>query len=95
MSWGYQLETFPLQEYLGCSMETVGTGQVRAVIEVGPSALNPNGVVHGAVFFALADTAMEAATTSVIDDDMASASIVVTCVSVLLRRAPSPQPQWC
>jgi len=58
-------------------METVGPGQVRAIIEIGQPALNPNGVVHGAVFFALADTAMGAATTSVIDDDMACASIDV------------------
>lgn len=44
------------------------TGVGRAVIEIGPDHLNPNGVVHGAVLFALADTAMGKATMSVIDE---------------------------
>ena len=39
-----------------------------AHVDIGPDHLNPNGVVHGAVLFALVDTAMGKATMSVIDD---------------------------
>jgi len=60
---------FPLKEFLGMDLLDGGeTGVGRAVIEIGPDHLNPNGVVHGAVLFALADTAMGKATMSVIDE---------------------------
>jgi uncharacterized protein (TIGR00369 family) len=39
-----------------------------ATVEIGADHLNPNGVVHGAVLFALVDTAMGKSTMSVIDE---------------------------
>lgn len=39
-----------------------------ATVDVGADHLHPNGVVHGAVLFALVDTAMGTSTMSVIDE---------------------------
>ena len=38
-----------------------GSGRCSAALELRPQLLNPNGVAHGGVLFALADTAMGAA----------------------------------
>lgn len=48
-----------------------------AALEVTPELHNPNGVVHGAVLFAMVDTAMGAATMSTLDEGLACASIEV------------------
>lgn len=59
---------FPLKHHLG--MEVAGgssQGTATARLDAGESHLNPNGVVHGAVLFALVDTAMGKAAMSVLD----------------------------
>jgi acyl-CoA thioesterase len=58
---------FPLKRYLGMELHGDDPGVGYAEIEIGPVHLNPNGVVHGAVLFALVDTAMGKSTMSVID----------------------------
>lgn len=73
----FESTSFPLQDLLGISVEVVAPGRARATAEADAATLNPNGVVHGSVLFAMADTAMAAATMSVIGDDMACASIEV------------------
>ena len=70
---------FPLRNYLGMELtgDTPGTGVAR--LDIGPHHQNPNGVVHGAVLFALVDTAMGKSTMSVIDEpDTYCASIEVS-----------------
>lgn len=69
---------FPLRTFLGMELETseAGVGVARAVVD--SDCLNPNGVVHGGVIFTLVDTAMGAATMSLLDPDKACASIDVT-----------------
>ena len=59
---------FPLKSFLG--MEVTGDDASVGVahIEIGPDHLNPNGVVHGAVLFAMVDTAMGKATMNVLDE---------------------------
>lgn len=57
---------FPLADLLGFRAATVGAGHGRADIVVGPEHHNPHGVVHGAVVFALVDTAMGSAAMSVL-----------------------------
>lgn len=68
---------FPLQEHIGMTISSEGTGLGRAELTLTASLHNPNGVVHGAVLFAMVDTAMGAATMSVLDESAACASIEV------------------
>jgi uncharacterized protein (TIGR00369 family) len=57
---------FPLKQYLGMVLDSDEPGHGRALLELGDAHLNPNGVVHGAVLFAMVDTAMGKATMSVL-----------------------------
>jgi acyl-CoA thioesterase len=59
---------FPLRRFLGMELSGDEPGVGLAHVVVGPDHLNPNGVVHGAVLFALVDTAMGKSTMSVIDE---------------------------
>lgn len=59
---------FPLKSYLGMELTGDEPGVGIATVDIGPEHLNPNGVVHGAVLFALADTAMGKSTMSVIEE---------------------------
>jgi acyl-CoA thioesterase len=63
---------FPLREMLGFSItsgrDDSGIGLSSAVLEVDGRHINPHGTVHGAVMFALIDTAMGGATMSVLDE---------------------------
>jgi uncharacterized protein (TIGR00369 family) len=70
---------FPLRAFLGMNLTGDDVGIGVATVEAGPEHMNPNGVVHGAVLFALVDTAMGKATMSVIDEpDTYCASIEVS-----------------
>ena len=70
---------FPLRAFLGMTLSGEDDGIGIARVEAGPDHMNPNGVVHGAVLFALVDTAMGKATMSVIDEpDTYCASIEVS-----------------
>lgn len=70
---------FPLRNYLGMQLTGDTAGSGVAHLEIGPQHQNPNGVVHGAVLFALVDTAMGKSTMSVIDEpDTYCASIEVS-----------------
>ena len=65
---------FPLREMLGFSIDQ-GDGVGAASLEVDQRHINPHGSVHGAVMFALVDTAMGGATMSVLDDGMWCATV--------------------
>jgi acyl-CoA thioesterase len=69
--------SFPLQAHLGMALGSPRSGVGTATLELTPELHNPNGVVHGAVLFAMADTSMGAAAMSVLDDGLACASIEV------------------
>ena len=58
-------------------VSTPSPGAGAAALTVTPEMHNPNGVVHGAVLFTMVDTAMGAATMSVLDEGSACASIEV------------------
>jgi acyl-CoA thioesterase len=66
---------FPLRSHLGFDIDQSVPGEAVAVLGIAEHHLNPNGVVHGAVLFALVDTAMGAATMSTLDEGLACASI--------------------
>lgn len=66
---------FPLKQYLGMSIDETDDGRATARIEVADEHLNPNGVVHGAVLFAMIDTAMGKATMSVLAEGQFCATV--------------------
>jgi acyl-CoA thioesterase len=67
--------SFPLQEYLGMELSGTEPGAGTATLHLGEQHVNPNGVAHGAVLFALVDTAMGKATMSTVDDGQYCASV--------------------
>jgi uncharacterized protein (TIGR00369 family) len=52
---------FALKGFLGFQIEEVAEGHARARLTIADEHRNPNGVAHGAVYFAMVDTAMGAA----------------------------------
>jgi uncharacterized protein (TIGR00369 family) len=72
---------FPLKTYLVMDLSGDELGVGHATIDIGPQHANPNGVVHGAVLFALVDTAMGKATMSRIEEP----GIYCASVEVSLR----------
>lgn len=69
---------FPLQGYLGMTLSGTEAGSGIASLTLGAEHFNPNGVAHGAVLFALVDTAMGKATMSVLDGGLYCASVEVS-----------------
>ncbi len=69
---------FPLRSYLGMEMSGDEPGLGIASVDLAEQHLNPYGVVHGAVLFAMVDTAMGKATMSVVDDGRYCASVEVS-----------------
>jgi acyl-CoA thioesterase len=69
---------FPLREFLGMRLEGDEPGGGTAAVDIGEHHHNPNGVVHGAVLFALVDTAMGKATMSLLDEGHYCASVEVS-----------------
>ncbi len=69
---------FPLKDFLGMEVTGGGPGTGTASVMIGADHLNPNGVVHGAVLFALVDTAMGKATMNGLEPGRFCASIEVS-----------------
>ena len=67
---------FPLQGYLGFTIERDGQ-RATAALDLDDRHMNPNGVSHGAVAFALMDTAMGAAVMSVVEGGCTCATIEI------------------
>lgn len=53
--------THPFAEHIALEVAEQRAGHSRCTLRVAPHHLNPHGVVHGAVLFALADTGMGSA----------------------------------
>lgn len=68
---------FELKRFLGMQLEGDEPGRARARVTIGERHHNPNGVTHGAVLFALVDTAMGKATMSVLAEGQYCASVEV------------------
>jgi len=66
---------FPLRDFLEMELSGDEPGYCIATVDITDKHHNPDGVVHGAVFFALVDTAMGKATMSVLDEGMFCATI--------------------
>jgi uncharacterized protein (TIGR00369 family) len=68
---------FPLRRHLGLEVAATGRATARASLDADARHLNPNAVVHGAVLFAMVDTAMGAAAMTVVPQRCACASVEV------------------
>jgi acyl-CoA thioesterase len=58
---------FPLGDFLGLDIQVPEKGRSTATVDVGDAHLNGTGVAHGGVLFTMVDTAMGAATMSLLD----------------------------
>jgi acyl-CoA thioesterase len=67
----------PFADLVGLIMGERGEGRSISELEIAEEHLNPNNVVHGAVIFAMADTGMGSALTSVLDDRQMCSTIEI------------------
>lgn len=67
----------PFADLIGLVVTARGEGKSTSELTIADHHLNPNGVVHGAVIYALADTGMGGALTSVLDDDRMCTTIEI------------------
>ena len=67
----------PFADLLGLSVATTGPGRATSRLTLGDDHRNPHGMAHGAVLFALVDTAMGGAAMSVVPTGRWCASIDV------------------
>src|SRR6184192_3810131 len=68
----------PVSETLGMHLVEFGRGQVVYEMEASEKLGNPLGVIQGGVATALADAAMAAATTTILDDEEIQKSAITT-----------------
>lgn len=68
---------FPITRFMGLEVYRTGHGTARATATIGETHHNPNGVAHGSVVFAMADTSMGAATMSVLDEGFYCSTIEI------------------
>jgi len=80
---------FPLKRHLGMTIRTIEPGHAQAEITIDERHLNPNGVAHGSVVFAMVDTAMGAAVMSLVPDGKACTT---TDIHVRFARPVSAGP---
>ena len=72
----------PFAELIGLAVEAMAEGRSRTALEVRPALLNPHGVLHGAVMYALADTGMGAAVYSGLRQGERCATIEIKLVHI-------------
>jgi len=68
----------PFADLIGLTVDQQGYGCSTLLLPVDGRHLNPHGVVHGAVIYAMADTGMGAALYSVLDAGYACATIDIS-----------------
>jgi acyl-CoA thioesterase len=67
----------PFGDLIGLRFVKCEGGQSRCTLEVEPRLLNPHGVVHGGVMYAMADTGMGGAMYTVMEKDELCATIEI------------------
>ena len=68
----------PFADLIGLTLEHQGDGSSTLMLPIDGRHLNPHGVVHGAVIYAMADTGMGAALYSGLDAGYACATIDIS-----------------
>ncbi len=82
----------PFAELIGLEITTGSEGTSTARIDAEDKHLNPHGVVHGAVIYALADTGMGAALTQTLDSGQICSTIEI---KINYFRPTFPGPLRC
>jgi acyl-CoA thioesterase len=67
----------PFAELIGLRFSAALEGRSECALDITPSLLNPNGVVHGAVVYALADTGMGGALVSALGAGQTCATVEI------------------
>ena len=70
----------PFADMLGLAFEPVPSGTSRCRVSIRPGLLNPHGVVHGAIAYAMADTGMGGALYPLLATDQSCATIEIKIV---------------
>jgi len=68
-------ESHPFADLIGFEMIERGEGTCTSVLQINDNHRNPHGIVHGAVVYALADTGMGGALTSLLEPDQICSTI--------------------
>jgi acyl-CoA thioesterase len=76
----HQWPPHPFADLIGLSFEQTEPGKSRCRVSVRPELLNPHGVVHGAVAYALADTGMGGALYPLLEKGESCATIEIKIV---------------
>jgi len=82
----------PFAELLGFEVSTQEAGRSLATLTSGDAHLNPHGIVHGAVLYALADTGMGAALTQALEPEELCSTIEI---KINYFRPALPGPLRC
>jgi acyl-CoA thioesterase len=77
----------PFADLIGLTVEDALDGKSRCHVALRPELLNPHGVAHGAVAYALADTGMGAALYTLLDPGESCATIEIKIVYLATARA--------
>ncbi len=75
-----QMLRHPFAELIGLRLESAVNGSSVTALDVHEALLNPHGVLHGAVMYALADTGMGAAVYSLLGEGESCATIEIKLV---------------
>lgn len=70
----------PFADFIGLTFDEMADGKSRCRVTVTPELLNPHGVVHGAVAYALADTGMGGAVYPLLEPNESCATIEIKIV---------------
>ena len=70
----------PFAELIGLTFDEMSGGKSRCRVTITPELLNPHGIVHGAVAYALADTGMGGAVYTLLEGDEICATIEIKIV---------------
>jgi acyl-CoA thioesterase len=76
----------PFADLIGLRFDEVADGKSRCRVRLRPEIMNPHGVVHGAVAYALADTGMGAALYTMLEGSERCATIEIKIVYLASAR---------
>lgn len=72
-----EIHAHPFADLIGLSVDVRDAGSSQCSLEVAPQLLNPHGVLHGAVLYALADTGMGGALVPTLEAGQICATIEI------------------